>query len=97
VPMELRRPFEAELPSILRRARDTVVCWFVLLRAKLVWRRGPDPQVEHCLQLRKGMRFRLNGGQVELLEEDGLQAAQAGVERTGEVPAKDVPRLSSGV
>lgn len=55
---------------MFERARDTVKCWWVLLRAKLVRNREIDSQVETCLQLKKGTRFRLSGGQVQLLDDD---------------------------
>lgn len=60
----------AEGGSALRKARDFVVCWWVLLRAKLTGKRQEQLQVSNCLQLRKGTRFRLSGGQMQLLEDD---------------------------
>ena len=78
--MELPEPYELDRPSRFQRARDTVVCWLVLLRAKLVGGHQNDARVEQCLQLKKGTRFRLNGGQVELVEEDEMQSVQTGIE-----------------
>ncbi len=73
-------PYEVGRPTRFQSARDTVVCWLVLLRAKIVGGRRNTPQVEQCLQLKKGTRFRLNGGQVEFVEEDEMQSVQTGVE-----------------
>ncbi len=78
--MELPKSYELGRPTRFQRARGAVVCWLVLFRAKLVGGHRNDPQVEQCLQLKKGTRFRLNGGQVELVEENELASVQTGVE-----------------
>jgi hypothetical protein len=55
-------------PSVVRRAYDTVLCWWVLLRARLRRDGKPDPEVEHCLQLQKGTRFLLSGGEIRFVD-----------------------------
>lgn len=47
--------------------RETAVCWWVLIRARLARRLGADPRTRHCLQLKKGHRFRLEGAEIERL------------------------------
>ena len=85
--MERERPYESRPPARLKKACDFVVCWLVLLRAKLFARRGNDSRIEQCLELKKGTRFRLNGGRVELLEEQEIQSARAGVDGDGKTTA----------
>jgi len=57
-------------PTLLQRVRGALDCWYVLLRDKLVRQSRGGSQVTNCLQLKKGTRFRLSGGEVELLEDD---------------------------
>lgn len=78
--MERQRRHEAVELSIFQRLRDVAVCWLILLRAKLVGGENVNPRVEHCIQLKKGTRFHLNGGQVELYREEELRSAKTGVE-----------------
>lgn len=59
-------------PSFLRRTYDALACWWVLLRARIA-PHNPDPRLEHCLQVQKGTRFRLSGGQLDFLEEASVQ------------------------
>lgn len=55
-------------PSADRRAYETLVCWWVLLRARLIGKGQSDPEVEHCLQLQKGTRFQLSGGEIRFID-----------------------------
>jgi hypothetical protein len=61
---------EEKAPSFFDAAYDTVACWWVLLRAKILHRSESDPQVQHCLQLQRGTRFQLSGGEIHFLDSD---------------------------
>ncbi len=78
--MERQRRYEAVELSVFQRARDAVVCWLILIRAKLVGEENANSRLEHCIQLKKGTRIRLNEGQVELCREEELRPAKTGVE-----------------
>ncbi len=61
---------EEKKPKLSRRVRDAVACWYVLLLDKLFRHGRRGPQATNCLQLKKGTRFRLSGGEVQLLEDE---------------------------
>ncbi len=63
------------MPRTFERIRDSVLCWWVFLREKLVCNHETDPRVELCLQLKKGTRFRLNGGRMQFIEGDEVREA----------------------
>ena len=65
-------------PSVIQRAFDALVCWCVLLRARLLRTGQSDPEVEHCLQLQKGARFQIRGGEVHFVD-SGSGRAEAKV------------------
>ena len=73
-----RQPEQAEQAerdlSVVRRAHDVLVCWWVLLRARLVRTGKSTPEVEHCLQLQKGTRFQLRGGEVHFVDSESRRA-----------------------
>ncbi len=73
-----RQPVQAEQaerdPSVIRRPYDALVCWWVLLRARLLRTGQSDPEVEHCLQLQKGTRFQLRGGEVHFVDSESRRA-----------------------
>ena len=61
----------AENKSTLRqKVREAIACWYILLRDKYLRHGRGGSQVTNCLQLKKGTRFRLSGGEVQLLEDD---------------------------
>lgn len=61
-------------PSVIRRTVDALVCWWVLLRARLLRTGRSDPEVELCLQLQKGARFQIRGGEVHFVDSGGHRA-----------------------
>lgn len=61
-------------PSVIHRAYDALVCWWVLLRALLLQPEKSNPEVEHCLQLQKGTRFQLRGGEVYFVDSESRRA-----------------------
>ena len=63
-------------PSVIHRAYDALVCWWVLVRARLVRTEKSDPEVEHCLQLQKGTRFQLRGGEVHFVDSESRRAEE---------------------
>lgn len=63
-------------PTLLERTRDAVVCWWVLLKAKWTRQGRRSPEVSNCLQLKKGTRFRLTGGEIHVLEGETGQRAR---------------------
>ncbi len=60
--------------SVIRRARDTLACWWVLLRAHVLGAGKTDPEIEHCLQLKKGTRFYIGGGEVHFADSESRRA-----------------------
>lgn len=62
-----------ETNSLFERARTIVVCWWALLSAGLSRRTSDDAKVERCLQLKKGTKFRLSGGEMHLVVEKDLR------------------------
>ena len=63
-------PDRADSESPVKRARNAVRCWWIPLRERVARNHSVDSQVETCLELKKGIRFRLNGGRVQLLDDD---------------------------
>ena len=61
-------------PSVIHRAYDALVCWWVLVRARLARTEKSNPEVEHCLQLQKGTRFQLRGGEVHFVDSESRRA-----------------------
>ncbi len=74
-PQQAQQAEQAEqYPSVIRRAYDALVCWWVLVRARLVRTEKSNPEVEHCLQLQKGTRFQLRGGEVHCIDSESRRA-----------------------
>ena len=73
-----RQPEQAEQAeqnaSVIHRAYDALVCWWVFLRALLLQPGKSNPEVEHCLQLQKGTRFQLRGGEVHFVDSERRRA-----------------------
>ena len=58
-----------ETTSLFGRARAAAACWWVLLTARFLRRNSVDAKVERCLQLKKGTKLRLSGGEIHLVVE----------------------------
>ncbi len=65
---------QAERPSVIRRAYDALVCWWVLLRARVLRTGQFDSEVEHCLQFQKGTRFQIRRGEVQFVDSESRRA-----------------------
>jgi hypothetical protein len=62
-----------ETISLCERVRAAAVCWWVVLTARFLRRSTDDGRIERCLQLDKGTKFRLSGGEMYLVGEKDVR------------------------
>jgi hypothetical protein len=59
------------MTGFFSRVSEWVYCWWVLILTRLRPKRPLPLAAEHCVQLESGRRFRLGGGKLQPVEDQG--------------------------